>query len=123
MAAYGGVMGGAFESLGLKGVANMVVGAGLFGLVHGAVTAAIAKYIAVDPENLTDDELLKADGLTSLVMSIVPVGYGIVRTTKYPGEDDVLDFFGNLLGGGLTYEGGSLAEVLGTMIAKRVKVT
>ena len=112
-------MGGFFDKLGWTGAGVTVLGALGFGLTHGYIAGKLAKYMAENADPVVDpaDMYNKADVITSGVLATIPVGFGIARTTKFRDyESDVLDFFGNVFGGGLIYEAGSLFEVMSSLL-------
>ena len=116
--AMAGYMGGFFKELGWTGAGVTVLGALGFGLGHGYIAGKLAKYLAesADPVSTPEAQYNKADAITSGILAVIPVSFGVARTTKFNYESDVLDFFGNLFGGGLIYEAGSLFEVMSSLL-------
>lgn len=116
MVGYADYMGGFFHGLGGKGMINVVFGALVISAGHGFIAGKLAKYLAEKKGTDPADEYNKADAMTSGIMAI-PIGtFGALRMTKYDYESDVLDFMGNIFGGGMVYESGNIAEVVTSML-------
>ena len=116
MVGYSEYMGGFFHGLGGAGMLNVIAGALTVAGVHGFVAGKVAKYLAEKKGTDSADEYNKADVMTTAIMA-VPIGvFGALRVTKYDYESDVLDFIGNMLGGGMVYESGNIFEVATSLL-------
>lgn len=115
MPAFAGLMGGFFQSLGWTGIATMILGGIVYVFLHGYISGVIAEKIKKG-DVPTEDEYTKAELYTTMGMIVPPLAFGILRTTKFTYESDVLDFFGNFLGGGFFYEVLNLIEVAGAAL-------
>lgn len=116
MVGYSDYMGGFFHGLGGKGMLNVVVGALTIAGVHGYVAGKLSKYLAEKAGTTSADEYNKADVITTAIMA-VPIGtFGALRMTKFDYESDVLDFMGNIFGGGMVYESGNAFEVATSLL-------
>jgi len=110
-----GLMGGFFESLGWSGIASMVVGGIVWVFLHGYISGVIANKIK-SGETPTEEEYMQAELYTTSGLIIPPLVFGILRTTKFTYESDVLDFFGNFMGGAFFYEVLNLIEMVGAVL-------
>jgi len=110
-----GLMGGFFESLGWSGIASMIVGGVVWVFLHGYISGVIAEKIKKG-EEITEDEYKQAELYTTMGLITPPLIFGILRTTKFTHESDVLDFFGNFFGGGFFYEVLNLIELIGASL-------
>jgi len=110
-----GLMGGFFESLGWSGIASMIVGGAVWVFLHGYISGIIVDEVK-EGDVPTEQEYMQAELYTTAGLIIPPVVFGVLRTTKYTYESDVLDFFGNFMGGALLYEVLNLIEMVGAAL-------
>ncbi len=111
-----GYIGGFFENLGLTGIMTVIIGGVIFVFLHGYVSGVITQKIAKDPNNPTEEEFQTAEIYTSAALASVPAIFGVIRTSKYPYESDVLDTVGCLMGGGLLWEVFNAIEILSSRL-------
>jgi len=110
-----GLMGGFFESLGWTGIASMVIGGVVWVFLHGYISGVIVNKIKAG-EAPTEQEYMTAELYTTAGLIAPPLIFGVLRTTRYTYESDVLDFFGNFMGGAFFYEVLNLIEMVGAAI-------
>jgi hypothetical protein len=117
---YLGRMGGLFSSLGWEGLGIAILGGLTGGYAHGYITDRIARYLMPGEEEPDVDTLMKADGLSTLILAGISLIYGVyrMRTMEDMEESDMLDSIGNFLGGILLYESGNAFELVSQYIGK-----
>ena len=113
---YGGRLGGGFEALGPVGVGAGVAGVVVGALTHGVFTSKLAGWLAKKSGKTEEEEYNKADMLLSLIYAAPISGFGIFRFTKGAYESDTLDLLGCFALGAGFYEVGSFTEVLGSLV-------
>jgi len=109
-----GNIGGFFRDLGMGGMLNMVVGGAAFIFGHTYISSKIAKRIAVDPADISLSEYNKAELMTGGALAVPSLVFGALRGMRggmLDYESDMLDFVGNMIGGGLLYEAWNAIEI------------
>jgi len=107
---------GFFDALGWKGALNCGLGVVFASVTHGFVAGKLAAYMAEKEGKTVDEVYTKADTYASLVLGAPFAGFGVARTMGVGGDSDVLDFIGNVSGGGMLYEIGNVFEILSALI-------
>lgn len=107
---YVGKLGGFFDALGWTGVGSTILGVIIWVFLQGYISGVIAKRIAENPEEPTQDEYVKAELYTTIPLAGVPLVFGFYRNAR-PEVSDTMDAVGCVMGGGLLYEAANLVEI------------